>query len=250
MSDYLMRNAAPLLEKEWQAVDGLVVKIAREFLVGRRFLDLVGPFGAGTEMVPVGVGEARKHIPLTTIEQSFMLHWRDIEASRKLGVPVELGAAAKAAMACARMEDELVLGGLWDAAEKGVPVGDWAKAEGPLESVVAATETLFQDGFFGPYAVVMSPDLYTHTQRVSHGMGRMVGKLMADVAEGGMFRSQLLGEMQGIVLALGTYNFDLVVGQDMVTAYEGNEGLDHNFRVLETIALRVKRAGAICKLEA
>ncbi len=249
MSEYLMRDAAPLSDKEWQAVDSLVVKIARDFLVGRRFLDLVGPFGAGMEIVPVGVGDARKHIPLSVIEQSFTLHWRDIEASRKLGVPVELGAAARAAMACARMEDESVLGGLWDAAEKSVPVAEWGKAEGPLQSVVAATELLFEDGFSGPYALVMSPDLYTQTQRVSHGMGRMVSKLIADVAEGGMFRSQLLGESQGMVLALGAFNFDLVVGQDLITAYEGNEGLDHNFRILETIALRVKRAGAICKLE-
>lgn len=249
MSEYLMRDAAPLSDKEWQAVDSLVVKIARDFLVGRRFLDLVGPFGAGMEIVPVGVGDARKHIPLSVIEQSFTLHWRDIEASCKLGVPVELGAAARAAMACARMEDESVLGGLWDAAEKSVPVAEWGKAEGPLQSVVAATELLFEDGFSGPYALVMSPDLYTQTQRVSHGMGRMVSKLIADVAEGGMFRSQLLGESQGMVLALGAFNFDLVVGQDLITAYEGNEGLDHNFRILETIALRVKRAGAICKLE-
>lgn len=249
MSGYLMRDAAPLSQNEWQAIDSLVVKIAREFLVGRRFLDLVGPFGAGMETVPVGVGEARRHIPLFLIEQSFTLHWRDVEASRKLGVPVELGAAAQAAMACARMEDKLVLDGLWDAAEKGVSVADWGKAGGPLQSVVAATELLFEDGFFGPYALVMSPDLYTQTQRVSPGMGRMVSKLIADVAEGGMFRSQLLGEAQGMVLALGAFNFDLVVGQDMVTAYEGNEGLDHSFRILETIALRIKRAGAICRLE-
>ncbi len=73
-----MRDAAPLSDKEWQAVDSLVVKIARDFLVGRRFLDLVGPFGAGMEIVPVGVGDARKHIPLSVIEQSFTLHWRDI----------------------------------------------------------------------------------------------------------------------------------------------------------------------------
>ncbi|MCU0522113.1 MAG: bacteriocin family protein [Anaerolineae bacterium] len=249
MSEYLLRDAAPLSDGDWQAIDGLVVKVAREFLIGRRFLDLVGPFGAGMEIVPVGVGEARKHIALTVIEQPFALHWRDIEASRKLGVPIELGPAAQAAMACARMEDQMILGALWDAAEKGVPVGDWHQADGPLQSVVAATQALFSDGFFGPYAVLMSPDLYTQTQRVSHGMGKMVGKLIADVAEGGMFRTPLLSEAQGMVLALGAYNFDLVVGQDLVTAYAGNEGLDHNFRVLETLALRVKRAGAICKLE-
>ncbi len=80
-------------------------------------------------------------------------------------------------------------------------------------------------------------------------MGRMVSKLIADVAEGGMFRSRCWASHQGMVLALGAFNFDLVVGQDLITAYEGNEGLDHNFRILETIALRIKRAGAICKLE-
>jgi len=49
--------------------------------------------------------------------------------------------------------------------------------------------------------------------------------------------------------ALQAYNFDLVIGQDLIVAYEGNEGLDHAFSVLETLALRVKRPGAICRLE-
>ncbi len=118
-----------------------------------------------------------------------------------------------------------------------------------LLSVIAATQALFADGFFGPYAVVMSPDLYTQTQRVSHGMGKMVGKLIADVAEGGMFRTPLLGEAQGMCWRWAPIISILSLGQDLVTAYAGNEGLDHSFRVLETLALRVKRAGAICKLE-
>ena len=63
-------------------------------------------------------------------------------------------------------------------------------------------------------------------------------------------RSALLDGDKGLVLSLGAFNFDLVIGQDLITAYQGNEGLDHSFRVLETLALRVKRAGAICKLVA
>ena len=249
MSEYLMRDAAPLADEEWEAIDAVVVSAASEFLVGRRFLDLVGPFGAGMELVPVGAGEARKHIPLSVIEQSFMLLWRDIEASRKVNVPLELGPAAKAAMACAKMEDDMILGGLWEAADKAVALGDWTKAEAALADVVSATEKLFADDFFGPYALVLSPMLYSQTQRAAPSMGRIVGKLIKDVAEGGLYRSPLLGGKQGLVLSLGAYNFDLVVGQDLVTAYEGNNGLDHSFRVLETAALRIKRSGAICKLE-
>jgi uncharacterized linocin/CFP29 family protein len=248
MSDYLMRNDAPLTDAEWKQVDETVVGTAKQFLVGRRFLDLAGPFGPGLEIVPVGTGEDRSFVELTVLDASFMLYWKDVEASRRMGVPLETGAAARAAMACARMEDELVLNGLLDAADKSVSLADWAEPEAPLADVVKATEALFNDGFFGPYAVVLSPDLYTQTQRVSRGMGRMVSKLITDIASGGMLRSQLLDEGQGLVLSLGAYNFDLVVGQDLTTAYQGNEGLDHSFRVLESLALRVKRGGAICKL--
>jgi uncharacterized linocin/CFP29 family protein len=53
-----------------------------------------------------------------------------------------------------------------------------------------------------------------------------------------------------MVLSLGAYNFDLAVGQDLITAYEGNEGLDHLFKVLETLVVRVKRPDAIVTFEA
>ena len=248
MSDYLMRADAPLTDDEWKRLDGVVVETAKQFLVGRRFLDLTGPFGPGMEIVPVGTGDNRDFVKLTTFDAEFMLYWQDVEASRKLGMPLETGAAAQAALACAKMEDEMVLQGLTEAADKSVSLGDWTEPGAPLADLVKATEALFADNFFGPYAIVLSPDLYTQTQRVSRGMGRMVSKLMTDVATGGLLRSPLLEKGQGLVLSLGGYNFDLVVGQDLVTAYQGNEGLDHSFRVLETMALRVKRPGAICKL--
>ena len=246
MNDYLLRDAAPLTEDEWEHLDEVAVATARQFLVGRRFLELAGPFGPGLETVPVGVGGDRKHIPVTVLKQDFTLFWRDIEANRRLEVPIEAGPAAQAAMACATEEDKMVLDGLAAAAKKNVALGDWADADVPLRDVVAATEALFADGFLGPYAVIVSPGLYVQTQRVNRGMGRMVGDLVKGVASGGVFRSALLKDGQGMVLSLGAYNFDLVVGQDLVTGYEGNEGLDHKFCVLETVALRVKRPGAIC----
>jgi uncharacterized linocin/CFP29 family protein len=80
-------------------------------------------------------------------------------------------------------------------------------------------------------------------------MGRTVGKLIADVAEGGMFRSPILPPDKGMVLSLGAHNLDLVVAQDLTTAYLGNEGLDHSYRVMESLVLRIKRPGAICTFE-
>lgn len=248
MSEYLMRDGAPLTADEWGRIDNAVVATARQFLVGRRFLDLKGPFGGGLEMAPVGAGEARDFVKLTVIGEDFMLFWRDILASRGAKLHLETGPAAKAAMVCARMEDELIFDGLLAAADKKVALGDWTEPDAPLADVVAATEKLFADGFFGPYAVILNPKLFAQTQRVSRGMGRTVAKLLNEVAEGGLFRTAILADRPGLVLSLGDYNFDLVVGQDLITAYQGNEGLDHSFRVMETLALRVKRPGAICKL--
>jgi len=250
MSDYLMRGDAPLSDSEWERLDEVVVSTARGFLVGRKFLDLAGPFGAGLEMIPKGTGENREYIPLQVIEQEFMLNWREVEASRKMDLPIQLSAASRASLACARAEDQMIFDALMGAAENSVSLGDWEDEGGPLAAVSAATEVLVENDQFGPYAVVLSPQLFTKTQRVSRGYGRTVGRLVREVAEGGLFRSALLGEDEGFVLSLGAYNFDLAVGQDLITAYEGNEGLDHLFKVLETVAVRVKRPGAIVTFEA
>jgi uncharacterized linocin/CFP29 family protein len=248
MSEFLMRENALLGAEEWAHMDKMVVEVARQYLVGRRFIELVGPMGIGTEMVPVGTGTSRKFLKLELIEEDFVLPWRDIEANRKAGLPIELGPAAMAAAACARREDKLVFAGLLKAADKQVSLGDWSKPGSAFATVVAAVQKLVSSDFYGPYAVIVSPALYAQTQRVVPDTGRLEAKLIKDVAEGGLLQTPVLSADQGMVVSLGMYDLDLVIGQDLITAYRGNEGLDHLYRVLESVALRVKRPGAICAL--
>ena len=283
MSDYLMRDDAPLSTEEWVKLDEVVVDMARKLLVGRRFIHLTGPLGAGVQTVPVPTvsgGEAclhdeegcaceageceviqvtgHKFLSLPLIHQDFRLSWRDIEASRRMGWPLELGPAAAASAACARAEDDFIFHGhpehgyegLLNAASRHtVPLGDWDESGQAFANIVAATEALVADGFYEPFAVVLSPALYAKTQRIARGIGRLESKLIQDVAEGGLFRSPVLAENQGLVVAMGAHNFDLVVAQDLITAYLGPENMDHTFRVMEILALRIKRPGAICTLE-
>jgi len=270
MSDYLMRDDAPFSAEEWEKLDGLVVDVARKLLVGRRFIQLTGPLGAGVQTVPVptvGSGEAgegeviqmtgHRFLSLPLIHQDFRLSWRDIEASRRMGWPLELGPAAAASAACARAEDELIFHGHPEHGYEGllnatgrhtVSLGNWDESGQAFANIVAATEALVADGFYEPFAVVLSPALYAKTQRIAKGTGRLEGKLIKDVAEGGLFRSPVLAENQGLVVAQGAQNFDLVVAQDLITAYLGPENMDHTFRLVESLALRIKRPGAICTL--
>jgi uncharacterized linocin/CFP29 family protein len=249
MSDYLMRDAAPLSAEEWERLDKVVVDTARQYLVGRRFIKLVGPLGAGTEVVPIGVGEKRDFLRMHLIYQDFTLYWSDIEASRQSGMPLELGLAAMAAAGCAHQEDKMILGKMLEEAGNKVALGSWDELEGAFDAVVRARQELVEDDFYGPYAVVLSPDLYAKTQRITRGMGRMEAKLITDLAEGGLFQSPLLRKDQGLVVSLGAHNFDLVLAQDLTVGYMGNEDLDHLFRVLERLVLRIKRPGAICTFE-
>jgi len=283
MSDYLMRDEAPLSAEEWSNLDELVVGVARKLLVGRRFIPLTGPLGVGVQTVPVPTvsgGEAclhdeegcaceagecaviqvtgRRFMSLPLIHQDFRLSWRDIEAGRRMGWPLELGPVAAASAACARAEDELIFHGHPDHGYEGllnatdrhtIPLSDWDEPGQAFANIVAATEALVADGFYEPFAVVLSPALYAKTQRIARGIGRLESRLIKDVAGGGLFRSPVLAENQGLVVAQGAHNFDLVVAQDLITAYLGPENMDHHFRVLEVLALRIKRPGAICTLE-
>ena len=258
MADFLMRDDAPFNKEEWAKLDEVVVHVARKLLVGRRIVELTGPLGAGTQTVPLltvddrdGTTQVteRTFLTLERIQHDFTLSWLDIETAQKQGLPLELGPAAAASAACARAEDAMVLQGLLDARGRHtVPLADWDEPDQALQNVVAASEALVASGVFGPFAVVVSPALYAKTQRVARGMGRLVSKLIEDVAEGGLFRSPLLTADQGLVVAQGAHNMDLVVGQDLITAYLGPEGMDHRFRVLESLALRIKRPKAICTL--
>src|SRR4029079_15367518 len=100
------------------AIDPNGVRTGEAVLVGRRFISLVGPFGPGIESLPNDVldgagpgtidllgnaeGDAfttaqRHFLPLPLIYKDFWLHWRDIEPTRQLGVPLDVGKAAAAA---------------------------------------------------------------------------------------------------------------------------------------------------------
>jgi uncharacterized linocin/CFP29 family protein len=245
-----MRGDAPLTDGEWEHLDSVVEGAARQFLVGRRFIELAGPFGLGTEVVPVGTGERRRQVALETIQSDFKLLWHDIVANRRLHMPIDLGPAAQAAFACAQAEDELIFGQLLSLEGRNtVDLLDWSETGNAFQAVVNATEALVQSGFFGPYAVAVSPALYSQTQRYGPGM-RLESHLIADVASGGMFQSPVLGAEQGFVISMGKHNLDLAIGQDLITAYMGNEELNHLFRAMESLALRVKMPQAICTFEA
>jgi len=278
MADLLARDEAPLTSEEWEAIDKVVVEAARRQLVARRFIEVYGPLGAGIQDLdyhtfggadgavvdvagqapgePVQAVE-RLHKTVPLIYKDFVLYWRDIETRRRVGLPLDVGAAAAASAFVAQAEDDLIFNGrpglgldglLTVGGRTTLHVRDWDEAGAAFEDVVAVTQRLIEAGFYGPYAVALSPRSYAQIHRVYDNTGVLEVEQIRRLATSGVFQSTAITDY-GLVLSTGVENVDIAVAQDFVTAYLGPANLNHPFRVLESILLRIRRPGAICTFE-
>jgi uncharacterized linocin/CFP29 family protein len=279
MTDYLLRDDAPLTHDQWQAIDRIAIERARAALVGRRVVPVEGPFGGGVLAVPddrlegtargridllgdeedaVRV-ERRDMVPLALIYKDFWLHWRDLEANVHLGQPMPASSVAAAASACARAEDELVFNG--DArlgvaglrtveGRQTLALGDWGQMGRGFEDVVEGIRLLTEAGFVGPYALVLSPRLYAQLNRVFANTGVLEIEQIEKLVRHGVYRSAVLPEPCAVLLETGAQTADLAVGLDLSVAFIESTNMNHRLRVVESVALRIKRPAAICTFEA
>ncbi|HLZ71528.1 MAG TPA: family 1 encapsulin nanocompartment shell protein [Dehalococcoidia bacterium] len=276
--DLLLRDQAPLTPEQWLALDETVVQTARRALVCRRFIPIFGPLGPGTQAVPDdrlsgGAGGAvdlmgnaesasvrlsvRRYLPVPLIYKDFRLPWRDLEAAAQTGAPLDMGGADAAAAACAHAEDDLIVNGnlllglpglrAVDGAQQR-PLGDWNDPEQALNAVVAATEALFSAGFYGAATVLTSPLLFSRLNRMYGNSGLLTVEQVQKLVRGGVYQSPVVPEQTALVLSAESATMDLALAQDMIVAYQGPENLNHLFRVLEMLVLRIKQPRAIVVL--
>lgn len=257
MTDYLMRGAAPFSPEEWARIDAMAVKVLKSALVGRRFVDLVGPLGWGVENAPVtgfdvvdraAVAQGTVYLPLTEISAEFIITAKQMAIAAQTPFALDLGAVAIAASSLAKQEDRLVVLGLLEAGQSNTAaLTDWAEFGFAFRAVASAIAKLQNDGFDAPYALVLNPVKYAQLAG-STQQGRNELKMVEEIVKGGIFQSPVMPEEKVLVVSPKAWNFDMVVGQDAVTAYVGNVGLDQRFRLFESLVLRVKLPGAICVL--
>ena len=117
-----------------------------------------------------------------------------------------------------------------------------------FRDVVAATQRLTEVGYYGPYALIVSPRLYTNLNRVYENTEILELEQVQKLVTDDVYRSSVLPEQTALVVATGAQNLDLVLGQDMITAFLGSEKMNYTFRVFEILVLRIKRPAAICTL--
>jgi len=277
--DILDRQSAPLTPEEWARIDEAVVNTARSMLVGRRVIGILGPLGPGVYSMPYSVfsgktqagvdmiGEKedmavepdrRATINLPILYKDFKILWRDVEADRHLGIPLDVSTAAVAANFVAVQEDSLIFNGHGELGHEGiftasgrltVHMSGWDKSGNALSDAVKAAGALAAAGHYGPYAMVVSPVLFGSMIRVYGNTGMLELDQVKALMTGGVHYSNVISGKKAAVIALGPQNLNLAIGQDMTTGYLGPFNMNHVCRVLETAALLIRRPDAICTIE-
>ncbi|MHB1587548.1 MAG: family 1 encapsulin nanocompartment shell protein [Acidiferrobacteraceae bacterium] len=275
---FLDRDSVSLTSRQWRALDDAVTRTARAALVGRRFIPLFGPLGAGTQAVPLQefegtdngeadyTGEAEcgtvrpvsaRYLPLPIIHKDFIILWRNAAVADQ-EAPFDLAPATNAALCAARKEDDLIFNGdaalgldglLTVAGRSELPRSDWQQVGNAFKDVMAALTRLASDGFYGPYALVVPPPLYARMHGVHERTGVLEIRNIEELTTGGVFRSPALSESRALVVATGPQNADLAVAQDFTVAALGPDRMNIHLRVFEIAALRIKRPKAIVLLE-
>jgi len=248
-------------------IDNAVVSAAKKVLIGRRFISVYGPLGAGIQSINVDnvseldetegnisviKGRTYQHIPL--ISEDFPLLWRDLEFSEQLGLPVDLSSASRAAAQCALWEDEFIFFGNEELGYKGLlteegtvklPISDWSEGENPFKDISRGLAKFIENGIIGRKALVLSPNLFVQLQRIQPGTGTTEYERISRLLDSNIFSTPVLKGDKAVLVCSEPQNIDLVIGQDMITSYLETKNLNHYFRIIETILLRIKNKKAV-----
>ena len=86
-------------------------------------------------------------------------------------------------------------------------------------------------------------------QRIQPGTGLMEIDRVSTMVEGRVFRAPVLGIKKAVLVCCEPQYMDLVIGQDIQTAYLELVDLNHHMRVLETVLPRLKEQEAVVVFE-
>ncbi|MCI1822198.1 MAG: bacteriocin family protein [Megasphaera sp.] len=270
--DYLTRSDTPIQEELWAQIDKTVTQSASSILTGRQFIPLFGPLGIGVNTVTIDDADTfketatdgilttvgRKFVELPTVYTDFTLYGRDIQNSLHLGYPIDLTKADSAAQQAAIREDTLIFFGndaleieglLTVAGSHTLKKSDWKIGENAFTDISTAITMLIEKGIYGTYSLVLSSDLYLQLHRLQPGTGLLEVDRIKELLHKRVYSTPILGHNKAVLVTSDSSNIDLVVGQDLKTAYLEEVDLNHRFRILETIRLRIKRPQSIVVFE-
>jgi uncharacterized linocin/CFP29 family protein len=266
---FLHRDDAPFSGKVWEKIDNTVIAAAKSQLCGRRLLHVQGPYGLGLKALPSADKPADEKTagsskmtascvtPLAMIRSEFYLPIRDIAAFEQSGLPLDLGDAAKAAIDCARQEDNLIFNGSKSLGLKGLlsiegshsaKLKSWDNIGAAADDIIQAITVLDDAGFHGPYTLALVPKLYNLLfRRYPQGNATELEHLNQIITDG-IVKAPVI-RAGGVLLCTSGPFANIVLGQDLMTGFTGPAANQYEFLVSESVALWLTQPEAVCILK-
>ena len=275
--EFLQRDASPLTAEEWEQIDKAVIETFKRSVIGRKFIPLFGPIGAGHQVasfdvlygVEPGVCEikpgeeyqvcepirtgVRKHIQIPTLYKDFVISWRDLEYWRQFNLNIDITSASAAAYSLAVAEDTLIFFGNKELGIEGLltvegantaKLSDWSQVGAAFNDVISGISKLVEKGFYGNYYLIVHPKKYFLLNRIHGNTGLLELEQIKKVVNE-VFQTPVIPEDKVILVSVSPANFDLLVALDVSVAYVESTNMNHIFRVMEMVVPRIKRPDSI-----
>ena len=258
---YLAREDAPFESAVWELLDSTMKAVAKSQLVGRRILDVEGPYGLGLKAVPLKDKETESGLmtssilPVLYLRQPFSLGTRDIASYERDGLALDTSPVAEATLACARLEDELIFRGalgvpglLTAEGSNHMALSSWEEVGMAAEEIIRAITQLDNVGFHGPYCLALAPERFNRLFRLyPQGKQTELEHIQTMVTKG-VFKAPIL-KSGGVLLAATVQCATIMLGQDMSIGYIGPTGDRQEFLVSESLTVCIRQPMGICVLE-
>jgi uncharacterized linocin/CFP29 family protein len=263
---YLGREDAPFGDKIWSKLDETVISIARSQLSGRRLLDIEGPYGLALKSIPLNDKTVIDNevkvlssglLPIPMIMTEFSLSMRDLANYEETGFSLDTEAIAIAALKASEAEDTLIFEGnknlgisglLTISGAQSVKLGKWEEIGTAANDIISAISMLDGAGFHGPYLLALAPGLYNMLFRLLPQGFQTELQYVESILGDKVIKAPGIGK-GGVLLASGKQYASIVIGQDMKVGFIGPDDADYEFKIVESLAPRIRVPSSICVLK-
>jgi uncharacterized linocin/CFP29 family protein len=275
-----------LTNEEILYIDDRVVETVKPLLVGRRLFPVFTLPNAGfmtvrgykrTDMSAARISlhgqpgsEDRTEktafdITVPVIDKEFDILWRELDASRANGMPLDLQDAENAARKVAEDEDKLLISGeytgfralgvegLATATGRNTKASAGAWPANSLTDLSAAIGELEADGHIGPFAAILRSSWAAKLRALVSNTAVKWIEVVRDLFAAGIYVSDSLYTSAGLtttglIVEPSQENFELVVGKDLEVRKQEDVHGNMHCVVREVVAPRIKRPTSICEL--
>lgn len=254
--NHLLRDLAPVSDAAWIEIDAEAKRTLRNYLAGRKVVDVTGPSGWETSATNLGQVDAlrdpaaegveagvRLVQPLIELRTHFTMPRRELDSIERGNRAPDLGPVIEAARNAALAEDRAIFVGYAAGAIAGISTQsphDRIAIDDDYElfpnRVASAVAILRSAGIDGPFGVALGPRAYTTVVETTQHGGYPIMEQLRLITGGPLVWAPAVDG--SIVLSLRGGDFELVSGEDFSIGYTSHDAESVDLYLEESMTFR------------